>query len=404
MKTPVLLALAAALVAPSALAYEPLPRKAPADAGVDAAALKALLGRAKASRTDALVVVKDGAIVAEYYNKDKDPGPIETMSVTKSIVGLAVLHAVHTGALKSLDQKVHTLYPEWKQGRKASITVRHLMSHTSGLQADGTRDIHGAEDFVQLALAAELEDDPGARFRYNNKATNLLAGIIHKATGQPLDVYVADHLLSPLGVTEHRWRKDPAGTPRGMAGLALRAEDLARIGLLVLQGGTWQGKEIIPERLIDAALAQGQPHYEGHGLLWWRDVAWTRLALTEAVLTEWERAGVPQPFRKRLRPLRGKVLSQKEYYKEAARLLEVDDVRPIFKDNVWKHGARSGERTTGPVVAYRADGWLGQIIYIYPERGLVGVRQLAWTSEYGDDPSKADGMGDFGALLRALVK
>src|SRR5262245_54584241 len=99
-------------------------RTAPASAaasapthGLDGVALDRLLERAHESKSDAVIIFKDGRLVGEWYF-GKPRGPIEAMSATKSIVGLAVGRLLADGRLESLDVPVHRYYPEWNQGRK----------------------------------------------------------------------------------------------------------------------------------------------------------------------------------------------------------------------------------------------------------------------------------------------
>ena len=101
--------------------------------GIDPAALEKLRKRAEEARSDAVVILKDGQLVADWDFGQKR-GVIETMSATKSIVSLAIGRLIDSGKIKSLDQPISDFYPEWKQGRKKLITVRHLLNHTSGLQ------------------------------------------------------------------------------------------------------------------------------------------------------------------------------------------------------------------------------------------------------------------------------
>jgi CubicO group peptidase (beta-lactamase class C family) len=160
----------------------PFPSAEPADVGIDKGLLEQLKTRAEKANSDALVIVKDGKLVADW-SFGKPVGAIEAMSATKSVVSLAIGRLIDQGKIKSLDQPVADFYPEWKQGRKKQITIRHLLNHTSGLENKPiTTEIYDSPNFVQFALAAELSDDPGSRFSYNNKAVNLLAGLVERIT------------------------------------------------------------------------------------------------------------------------------------------------------------------------------------------------------------------------------
>ncbi len=142
------------------------PRAEPSEVGIDKAAFERLRERAREADSDAVVIVKDGRLVADR-DFGHPRGPIEAMSATKSIVSLAIGKLIDQGKIRSLDQPVHDFYPEWNQGRKKLITVRHLLNHTSGLQSFPiTTEIYASPDFVQFALAAEVSDDPGTMPRH----------------------------------------------------------------------------------------------------------------------------------------------------------------------------------------------------------------------------------------------
>lgn len=110
--------------------FYPWPPTAAADAV--AAALGAIEEGAVAANSDSVLVMRGDAVLLERYGSD-GPQLLETMSVTKSVVALAIGALLADGGLESLDQPVHAFFPEWKQGRKANISVRMLMDHTSGL-------------------------------------------------------------------------------------------------------------------------------------------------------------------------------------------------------------------------------------------------------------------------------
>jgi len=238
---------------------------------IDPDALEALRAAAEAAHSDAVFIQQGDEVVADW-TFGEERRPIEIMSVLKSVVAIGVGRLLELGHLDSLDQPVHTLYPEWKQGRKQAITVRHLLNHTSGLQNEPNAgaEIYPAPDAVRLALAAELSSDPGAEFHYNNKAVNLLSGVIERASGQRMDQFLVAELFTPLGIEEYVWYYDRSGTPHAMAGLRLLAPDLAKLGRLVLEGGVREGERLVGADFLDAMLAEGQPHLPRCGLLWWR--------------------------------------------------------------------------------------------------------------------------------------
>lgn len=240
------------------------------NSGFDEDRLETLYAVAEAAGSHAVVILQDDAVIAEWYF-GHEQRPIETMSVLKSIVSLGIGHLILEGKIESLDQPVYEFYPEWKQGRKQDIRLRHLLSHTSGLQnvQNAGEEIYPSPNAIQLALAAELDSEPGSEFSYNNKAVNLLAGIIHLASGQRMDEFFVDRFLGPMDIDDYQWDYDDSGNPRAMAGLALHAQDLAKFGQLVLNRGKWNERQLVGPAYIQTMLSESQPHVPGVGLLWW---------------------------------------------------------------------------------------------------------------------------------------
>lgn len=370
--------------------------------GVDAAALDALRVAAEAAHSDAVFVLKDGQPVADW-TFDQERRPIELMSVMKSIAAIGISRLATLGMIESLDQPVSAFYPEWNQGRKREITIRHLLNHTSGLQDHPSAgvEIYPSPDAVALALAAELSEDPGSAFRYNNKATNLLAGIIERASGQRMDQFIVSELFRPLGIDQYKWYFDRSGTPHAMAGLELLARDLATFGQLVLADGMWNGEQLVSGEFLEEMLAQSQPHYPPYGLLWWRLPADTRYILDAARLQELSAAGAAADDLERLQPLVGQTLTTRadrddaleqifgpEWRSEVRARFQNTDVDPVFR------------REYGEIVAYYGDGYLGQTLMIVPAHDLVAVRQVRGDDEY--DPA-TDGFREFKDLVLNLV-
>ncbi len=177
-----------------------------------AEALAAIKRNARAAHSDAVLVMHERETLLELKPAAGQES-VHLMSATKSVVALAIALLLDDGKLASIDTPVSQIYPEWKQGRKSAITVRMLLDHTSGLQnvANAGEELEGAPDLVRLALG-RAERCPGAVFSYNNKATNLLPGIVERLAGEPLDAYVDARLFKPLGIAHYTWMKDEAGT------------------------------------------------------------------------------------------------------------------------------------------------------------------------------------------------
>lgn len=246
---------------------EPLERVSlgPAYASVDPTARDELLDAARESKSASLAILYRGELVGEWYAGGRSR-PAGTWSVTKVVVGLAVGLLVGEGRIESIDIPVHEFFPSWAAGDRSGVTIRHLLTHTSGL-ADG-QPLDLAEDGLDFALNAELVESPGETVRYNNSAVNLLAGLVEEAAGQPIDEYVSDNLFGPLGVEEFSWERDQAGNPKGNTGLVIAAGDLAKVGQLMLQGGEWDGEPLLEREWIDQSVTPQVEGGPGIGLIW----------------------------------------------------------------------------------------------------------------------------------------
>jgi len=369
--------------------------------GVAAKSLATIRARAAESHSDAVLVLQDDRILLEWYAGDKPAGPIELMSCTKSIVNIAIGRLVDAGKIKSVNQPVYDFYPEWKQGKKKLITIRHLLNHTSGLQniPNTTVEIYPSPDFVKLALAAELADEPGSKFSYNNKAVNVLAGIVQVASGQRLDHYCRDELFRRMGITDYAWTTDKAGNPHCMSGLQLTAKDFAKFGQLILNKGTWNETRIVSEKWIEDSLAQGQPFDPSCGLLWWRIPSTTRYEIDDAKFKELEAAGVDKTFLGKLLPLKNKVFDSREDYNKVLAEVLGADFRSILTEQLAAKNLSLSRRTFGKFIGTSANGYLGQYLVIYPEQHRVAVRQVQSSPKYNEQTDRFD---DFIELVRSL--
>lgn len=377
-------------------AFEKMDPKA---AGIDPAALDRLVKRAEETHSDALVILKDGKLVGDW-RFGKPAEPIEVMSVTKSVVNVAIGHLVYTGKIRSLDQPVSDFFPEWKEGPRKDVTLRHVLTHTSGLKANASaQEVYESRNVLKLALDADLAHPPATDFFYNNKAVNLLAGVVEKASGKKLDVYMRDEVFAPLGVRHFQWMRDPAGNPHVMAGLQLDALDLAKIGQLMLDGGVYRGQRIVSAEWAKESVAAAQTLNPTGGLLWWVIPEWSKIQVDDAILETWRKGGSDPAFLEKIATLKGKGFSQAELFAELDRLFGAGKGLEAYMTNVRMKGLPSPKVAAGPTIGFNANGYLGQYIVVLTAPRLVVVRQIRTESHQSD----ADGFEEITKLARGLV-
>jgi CubicO group peptidase (beta-lactamase class C family) len=370
-----------------------------AHAQVNFAALSALIEGAQKSNSSALVVMQEDRILYES-TFGQPTRKIETMSVTKSVVSMIVGTLIDSGKIKSVDEPIHTFFPEWKQGRKKAITLKHLLNHTSGLQADShTAEIYASPDFVQLALAAELADEPGARFFYNNKAVNLIAGVVKKASGKRMDEYAREVIFGPLDITDFNWSLDRAGNPHGQSGLQLHARDLAKLGFVMANDGVWSGKRILSQKWIDMSTTQSSPQADAAGLLWWRVFESEALVVDAAMVEKVRAAGADASFIAKVSQFVGRYESS-----EAVNTA----VQKIFGDNAAYRETlnalkipRLTRAEVGQQIGFNGNGWRGQYLYVFPAKKLVIVRLIESSERHND---AGDNFAAFGTLATNIAK
>ncbi len=332
-----------------------LVRATPQDAGVDSAGLQALVQRADKTRTTGLVVLKDGKLVGDWYFGHWSR-PIDAMGATPAVLALAIGFLLDGKKLESLDEPLWHFFPELKQGLKERLTVRHLLTHTTGIQSDGA-DLARVSDLVRFALAADLETEPGARAAYNDKALALLAGLVEKASGMKADDYLKEKLFAPLGIRDVYWTRDRAQNPLGMNGLQLHPLDLAKVGQLVLDRGSWRGKPLVTLDFLE------QPAELGHGWsLNWEKVVFEVQAGTSRNLknADWARA---------VKAIEGTPLPREELW---SRLVVIADKDAFFAE-LTRLGAL--KRTAqGSLKSIEAPAKKGQRLIIVPAERLIVVR------------------------------
>lgn len=231
----------------------------------------------------ALLVVRHGKLVVERYGKERGrqlgPDDVhELHSVTKTLTAALVGLAIADGKVPSVKSPALSWFPgDGVAGRteaKARMTIEDLLTMRSGLRYDeGASEalFHEATCAAEPLLSEPLLFDPGVRWSYSSGNFQILAEIVRRATGKLPLAYAQERILGPLGIRDVRWGADEGGTQLGGWGLFLRPRDLARFGMLYLNGGRWQGKPILPEAWVAASMKEqtDTPWAGGYGYGGW---------------------------------------------------------------------------------------------------------------------------------------
>jgi CubicO group peptidase (beta-lactamase class C family) len=365
--------------------------------------LEQIVERAKVCHSDALIIYHKNKVISHhYFGKNYRDSLIETMSCTKSIVGIAAMCMIEDGLLDSLQVPVYQYYPEWNQGKKKLITIEHILSMTTGLQnkRNAKEEIYPSPDFVKLALAAELSEEPGTKFRYNNKSLNLISGIFLKVTGKTMDKYIEERLFKPLNIKKYKWEKDAAGNPHAMSGLQLKPDDFVKFGLLILNKGKFEGQQVIQEENINRML-QAIPQSAEYSYLWWLDYD-ISLTIDESVIERLKKENADSDFIAFMKTIKG-VYDNPMTIKSKLFQKYGKNVMAIIKKNVGSPWKLYDVKFKGGIRGYRADGYLGNYIVVLPKENIVAIRMISSDSFDFNDKKGKDNFPEFIPMIKKLV-
>jgi CubicO group peptidase (beta-lactamase class C family) len=218
------------------------------------AALDKLFAAAQTQQTHALFVYEKEVPVRSRLFEGKEQ-QVDLYSITKAFAGAAIGIAWDKGLIPSIDEPIGTYFPEANTDPlKRKIKIRHVLTHTSGLFAtQGSREIYLQRDVVKFALAADVVSPPGEVFFYNNRAVNLLSGIIRKVSGESMEKFLVENLFRPLDIRDYSFEHDRAGNTWAMDQLRMKASDLVKFASVLANGGRWHGRQIISEKWLALA-------------------------------------------------------------------------------------------------------------------------------------------------------
>jgi CubicO group peptidase (beta-lactamase class C family) len=265
----------------------------PESQGLDPKQLEAMLNLIREEKIplDSITVVRHGYVVLDVTFPPFDASDLHelhsaTKSITSALVGIA-LNDVNMSADTSVVELFASRPIARIDERKQSMTLKHLLTMTGGLDwnewnaayESGTGNnlvlmIETAPDWTQYVLDRPMAAKPGETFLYNSGASHILSAVVTEISGQPASEFAAERLFTALGIHEFEWAVGPEGVAAGWANLRLHPEDLARIGMLYLHRGTWDGQQIVPADWVEESTTDhvSDPAYE-YGYQWWLDRA-----------------------------------------------------------------------------------------------------------------------------------
>jgi CubicO group peptidase (beta-lactamase class C family) len=291
----------------------------PSDAGFTSD-LEPLLDKATTEKRvwnlHGIVIVRKGRLVFERYFKGIDNArghPLgkvaftadtlhDLRSVSKSIIDLLYGIALTDGKVPPPDAPLFVSFPEYSDLAADPVrnrwTIQNLLTMTMGTDWDelsvpytdptnSETAMDLAEDRYRFILGAPVVIEPGNRWLYSGGATALLARIIAKGTGKRLDAFARETLFDPLGIGPTEWLPDRRGEPAAASGLRMTPRDLARIGAMMLKGGMWGERRVVPAQWIERSTSPMIDADEVHsyGYLWYSG----KFAFTASTGPRWDR-------------------------------------------------------------------------------------------------------------------
>ncbi len=274
------------------------PLASPESVGLRPARLQEMDGAIRSGefkKITSVLVARHGKLACELYPEGSSRDDfVDTRSATKTITGMLVGIAIDRGLLR-LDSRVFPFFAEKQpiqnpDPRKDAITVEDLLTMSSILECDDWTDfsrgneerMYLVEDWVRFVLDLPVKGFPswvkkpadsphGRSFSYCTAGVFLLGQVLARATKMPVEAFARENLFGPLGIDRMDWKFSPLGEAQTGGGLGLRSRDLLQLAQLYLNGGVWQGRQVVPEAWVRRST---EPHARidektEYGYLWW---------------------------------------------------------------------------------------------------------------------------------------
>lgn len=271
--------------APAQAADEPAWMVQPPEAfGFDRAQLDDAFDHAQdLAPLNSLLIARNGEIVAERYYRGMRPHRATNIkSASKNILSALVGIALEEGHLDSLNQPIAPFFSDYlgddADPRKRQITLRNLLTMRAGLRSTSFGGRYGAwvtsDNWIRYVLNQPMENPPGTDMTYSTGTSHLVSALLTRATGMSTRAYAQSRLFDPLGIAPPSWQQDPQGIYFGGNNLALSPRALFKFGQLYLNGGRYNGQQILPADWVEASTDQyvyQTRHGYRYGYFWWTE-------------------------------------------------------------------------------------------------------------------------------------
>ncbi|MGD9344571.1 MAG: serine hydrolase [Candidatus Aminicenantes bacterium] len=268
------------------------PRSTPEAQGLDSTRLTRLVeiireGEEFPDLHSLLIVRNEYLVVEEYFGRYTADKLHTLQSVSKSFTSALIGIAIERGDIRSVEEKVLDFFPHMfdiknMDSRKASMTLEDLLTMRSGtdyhegLSGTPHNELNSLErGWDRFYLDRPMIRKPGSYFQYDSGGVILMSSMLKNRSGMHADAYAEKFLFRPLDISKCYWFKNREGHPHTGGGLNILPSDMAKFGLLYLNRGEWEGKQVVPVRWVDKSvqkhvdLIREYPGVIGYGYLWW---------------------------------------------------------------------------------------------------------------------------------------
>ena len=224
------------------------------------------------------IVWQNEMMLDEYFKKESFENRLFPIySCTKSILGLLIGIAIDQKILPSEKIAVNHYIPEMKN---SDLQIHHLLAMTSGIDWPELNLWNGKlkyilrpdEDWLEFITKRSFFSSPGSTFNYSSADSFLLGVLLTRASGKSLTNFAKEYLFSPLEISDYLWEKNNSGFYWGGSGIRMKSKDFGKIGLLCLNDGNWQGKQIVSANWINKSFqsqSAGIDYLGNYGFHWW---------------------------------------------------------------------------------------------------------------------------------------